>query len=50
MRDLNTYTTNETEPYHHIWYYNDTRWDEDIYFTSETAGLDGNTTLKASVC
>ena len=35
-------------PYHYSWYYNDERWEETMFFTAPTSGVDHFTTFNVS--
>jgi hypothetical protein len=39
----------EEQPFHHIWWYQDIRWEESVLFNSPTAGVDFISTFEVSL-
>ena len=44
--ELRTYDDLALPPMEHIWYYNDDRWEESVYFNTPTSGMDAMQTFE----
>ena len=43
------FSGNEERPFHHIWWYQDIRWEESVLFNAPTAGVDFLSTFEVRI-